>query len=85
MVDVKIYTTRVCPFCTSAKSLFKTLGVSYQEIGLDTDPELRTRLSTENNGWRTVPMIFVGEKFLGGFDDVNALHREGKLMPLVQA
>ena len=85
MADVKIYTTRVCPYCTSAKILFKTLGVSYQEIGLDADPELRTRLSAENKGWRTVPMIFVGDKFLGGFDDVNALHREGKLMPLVQA
>jgi len=85
MADVKIYTSRICPYCTSAKSLFKTLGVTFQEIGLDADPDLRARLSAENNGWRTVPMIFVGDKFLGGFDDVNALHREGKLMPLVQA
>lgn len=84
MADVKIYTTRICPYCTSAKNLFKALGVPFEEIGLDAQPELRARLSAENGGWRTVPMIFVGEKFLGGFDDVNALHRQGKLLPLVE-
>jgi glutaredoxin 3 len=84
MVDVKIYTTRVCPYCVSAKSLFKGLGVAFEEIGLDADPGLRARLSAENGGWRSVPMIFVGGKFLGGFDDVNALHKAGKLMPMVK-
>ncbi|MCA2960225.1 MAG: glutaredoxin [Silvanigrellales bacterium] len=84
MADVTIYTTRICPYCTSAKNLFKSLGVPFEEIGLDANPELRARLSSENGGWRTVPMIFAGEKFLGGFDDVNTLHRQGKLMPLVR-
>jgi len=83
MSDVKIYTSRVCPYCNSAKALFKRLGVDYQEVGLDADPDLRARLSAENGGWRTVPMIFVNGKFLGGFDDVSALHDKGQLMPLV--
>lgn len=82
-VDVTIYTTRVCPYCTAAKSLFKQLGQPYEEIPLDDKPDLRARLSQENKGWRTVPMIFVGGKFLGGFDDVNALHSKGGLLPLL--
>ena len=85
MQPVKIYSTLVCPYCNAAKELFAGLGVAYEEIRLDSDPDLRARLSAENKGWRTVPMIFVGDKFLGGFDDVNKLHSQGALLPLVNA
>jgi glutaredoxin 3 len=81
--DVKIYTTKVCPYCNSAKSLFRSLHQEYEEIGLDANPDLRAQLSEENGGWRTVPMIFINGKFMGGFDDVNALHRKGQLLPLL--
>ncbi|WP_286190603.1 glutaredoxin 3 [Fluviispira vulneris] len=80
---VKIYTTTVCPYCNAAKSLFKSLGVNYEEINLDNDPDLRAKLSKENNGWRTVPMIFIGDKFIGGFDDTNKLYKSGELSKLL--
>ncbi|KAB8033423.1 glutaredoxin [Fluviispira multicolorata] len=83
MPVVKIYTTTVCPYCNAAKNLFKSLGVTYEEINLDNDPDLRTKLSIDNNGWRTVPMIFIGDKFIGGFDDANKLYKNGELSKLL--
>jgi len=79
---VTIYTKNVCPYCDRAKNLFKSLGVPYEEINLEEQPELKMELSRKYN-WRTVPMILVGERFLGGFDDVNELHRAGGLRPLL--
>lgn len=83
MADVRIYTTPVCPYCVRAKSLFTRLGVAFEEIDLSRDEALRARLSAEHN-WRTVPMIFVGDHFVGGYDDLNELHRAGKLTPLLE-
>lgn len=84
MTDVKVYTTKICPYCVAAKGLLTRLGVPFEEISLEDKPELRMKLSQENNGWRTVPMIFAGERFLGGFDDINALHRKGELLPILK-
>lgn len=81
---ISVYTTTVCPYCVAAKRLFSSLSLPFEEINLDDKPELRAKLSAENNGWRTVPMIFIRDKFMGGFDDVNALHQAGKLLPLVK-
>lgn len=83
MAIVKIYTKTVCPYCSSAKALFKSLGVNYEEINLEGQDELRAKLSQENNGFRTVPMIFIGDKFIGGFDDANKLHNNGELKKLL--
>jgi glutaredoxin 3 len=83
MNKVIVYTTSVCPYCSSAKALLKNLNADFEEINLDHQQELRAKLSAENNGYRTVPMIFIGEQFIGGFDDMNKLHREGKLKPLI--
>ena len=83
MNSVIIYTTKVCPYCNAAKNLFKKLNVAYEEINLDDDPDLRAKLSMENNGWRTVPMIFINEKFIGGFDDTNKLYVDGSLFTLL--
>lgn len=82
MSQVRIYTTSNCPYCIRAKSLFKRLEVPFDEIDLEGNPELRAKLSHENN-WRTVPMIFIGERFVGGFDDVSELHRSGELKTLL--
>jgi len=81
--DVKIYTTRICPYCVAAKELFKSLNVAFEEISLEGQDDLRHRLSVENKGWRTVPMIFINSQFYGGFTDVESLHRQGKLLPLL--
>ena len=82
---VTIYSTKICPYCVSAKKLFSTLGIPFEEIGLDDKPELRQKLSTDNGGWRTVPMIFLGSEFVGGFDDVNKMHKEGRLLPKLES
>ncbi len=84
MQDVIIYTTVPCPYCTSAKNLFQSLNIPFEEINIDSQPELGTKLSAENGGWRTFPMIFVKGKFLGGFTDVRQLHLNGGLLPLLQ-
>ncbi len=81
--EIRVYTTTVCPFCINAKKLLSSLGLPFTEINLENDPELRAKLSRENNGWRTVPMIFVGDQFVGGFTDLKALHDSGKLKELL--
>ncbi len=84
MPNVIIYSQTVCPYCTSAKNLFKSLSVPFEEVNLDDKaPEFREKLSRENNGWRTVPMIFINNKFIGGFDDANKLHKNGELIKLI--
>ncbi len=80
MRDIKVYTTRVCSYCQAAKRLLEQLGLPYEEIGLDDKPELRQKLSEENGYYRTVPMIFVDGQFVGGFTDLQALHKQGKLL-----
>jgi len=80
---IHVYTTTYCPYCVSAKKLLESLGLTYAETNLDNDPELRARLSRENNGWRTVPMIFIGDHFVGGFTDLKSLHDAGKLNELL--
>ena len=80
---VKIYTTTICPYCHSAKRLFKSLGVPFEEISLEGNHEERMRLSEANGGWRTVPMIFVGDRFIGGFDDAKKLNDRGQLLPMI--
>ena len=79
MRDIKLYTTNFCPFCTQAKRLLQTLSLPFTEISLEGKDELRHKLSSDNEGWRTVPMIFLGEEFIGGFNELADLHRLGQL------
>ena len=79
MKKIEIYTTNYCPYCINAKKLLSGLGLAFAEINLEDDPDLRQKLSSENNGWRTVPMIFIGDHFVGGFTDLKTLHDSGKL------
>jgi glutaredoxin 3 len=82
MPDVRIFTTRFCPYCFAAKRLLGTLGIEYAETHLDNDPELRQRLGRENGGWKTVPMVFIGDRFVGGFSELSDLHESGRLQEL---
>jgi glutaredoxin 3 len=81
MTNVRIYTTTVCPFCHAAKQLLQSLGAEFEEVNLDLQPELRQGLSERLEGWKTVPMVFVGDEFLGGFQEMLQLHRDGQLVP----
>ena len=78
MPMVKVYTKKSCPFCVRAKSLLDRKGVSYEEVDAEHDDGLRVWLA-ETTGQRTVPQIFVGDRSLGGFSDIDALERQGKL------
>ena len=79
---VRIYTKRWCGFCHAATRLFQSLGVAFQEIPVDADPELRWEVSARAGNWPTVPMIFIGDNFVGGYTEAAALHRKGRLLSL---
>jgi len=82
MKPVRMYTTRVCPFCVMAKRLLTSKGVAYEEIRVDESPGVREEMM-RISGRRTVPQIFVGDTHVGGFDDLSALDHAGKLDPLL--
>ena len=77
--EVKVYSTTFCPYCVRAKQLLERKGVAYTEINLDKEePEVRLELTKKTNH-RTVPQIFINDQFIGGFDQLYALEKEGKL------
>ncbi|PIE47024.1 MAG: glutaredoxin 3 [Gammaproteobacteria bacterium] len=79
-VGVTLYSTPVCPYCSNAKQLLTSKGIEYTEIGMmSLSAEERTELMKKTNNYRTVPQIFIGDTFIGGFDDLNKLNQEGKL------
>lgn len=78
MKKIIVYTTQFCGFCDSAKRLLDQKGLKYESIDITNDHELRQKLSEENS-WRTVPMIFIDDKFIGGFTELVALDSKGEL------
>ncbi|HLR78930.1 MAG TPA: glutaredoxin 3 [Burkholderiaceae bacterium] len=83
MAKVTMYTTAVCPFCVRAEMLLKQRGVDeIDKIRIDLDPDQRTAMM-ERTGRRTVPQIYIGDTHVGGYDELAALDREGKLTPLL--
>ncbi len=81
---VRMYSTAVCPYCNMAERLLKSKGVDeIEKIRVDLEPEQRV-LMMEKTGRRTVPQIYIGETHVGGFDDLSALDREGRLDALLQ-
>lgn len=79
MQPVTLYTTPFCGYCAAAKRLLSAKGVSYSEIDVSSDPARRAEMIKRASGGRTVPQIFIGETHVGGFDDMNALERAGRL------
>jgi len=75
---VRVYILRGCPYCVRAKSLLDRKKVGYDELDVTTDYEGRARVS-KSTGHRTFPQIFIGEEFVGGYDELSALERAGKL------
>jgi glutaredoxin 3 len=82
MTTVRVYSKRNCPFCVRAKSLLDRKGIAYEEIDVEGKDDLRIWLA-ETTGQKTVPQIFAGERSLGGFSDIDALDKEGKLDPIL--
>jgi glutaredoxin 3 len=78
-----MYTTAVCPYCMMAERLLKSKGVEVEKVRVDLAPERRIEMM-EKTGRRTVPQIYIGETHVGGYDDLAALDRAGKLDPLLK-
>jgi glutaredoxin 3 len=78
MKNITIYTSPMCSYCTRAKQLLQSINVPFEEKDLSANPELTAKL-TEKHNWKTVPMIFIGEDFIGGYDDLYKLHTSGEL------
>lgn len=78
MNEIIIYSTRICPYCMAAKRLLQQKGLDYKEIMIDQDMDQRA-LMMEKSGRTSVPQIFINDQHVGGFDDLNALNRSGKL------
>ncbi|MFT3762188.1 MAG: glutaredoxin 3 [Pseudoxanthomonas sp.] len=79
---IRIYSTAVCPYCVAAKNFLKSKGQSWEEIRIDADPVEREKMVALTKR-TSVPQIFIGDVHVGGYDDMMALHREGKLEPLL--
>ena len=79
---VTIYTGALCGYCAMAKRLLQDKGVDYQEIPVDMDVARRAEME-QRSGRRTVPQVFIGEQHIGGYDDLAALERAGKLDALL--
>ena len=85
MSAVKIYTTAMCPYCQMAERLLTSKGVAaLEKIRVDLEPARRAEMM-ERTGRRTVPQIYIGETHVGGYDELAALDRAGKLDELLQA
>lgn len=81
--NVLIYTKSNCPYCIRAKDLLAQKGVAFKEIYLDDKPEEYATLK-QRTGMMTVPQIFINDQLIGGFTDMAALDKDGKLDPLLK-
>lgn len=79
MKKALIYTTNTCPYCTKAKILLQQKNISYSEINITNNQELRDQMIKISGGRKTVPQIFINDQHIGGCDDLYALDSEGKL------
>lgn len=85
MAQIKMYATDVCPYCKRAEALLRSKGVTQiDKIRIDLQPDLKAQMIAET-GRRTVPQIFIGDRYVGGCDDLHALDAAGGLDPLLRA
>lgn len=85
MAAVTIYTKPFCPYCARALNLLGKKNVAFEEIDAGMDPNKRREMMQRANGKATYPQIFIGEKHVGGCDDLMALDRSGELDTLLAA
>lgn len=80
---IEVYSTAACPYCVAAKNFLKAKGLEWNEVRVDTDPAQRDLMLTRSGGRRTVPQIFINDQHVGGYDDLIAADRSGKLAQLL--
>ena len=82
-LQTTIYTTRFCPYCIRAKHLLKKKGIKFKEIGVDGDRKLRAKMTQLANGATSVPQIWIGDRHIGGCDQLMELDYTGQLDELI--
>ena len=85
MTNIDIYTRDFCGFCARAKSLLDKKGVAYTEYNATETPDVRAKMIDRAGGRSTFPQIFIGDRHIGGCDDLYALDAAGQLDPLLAA
>ena len=85
MADIVLYTKPGCGYCHAARDLLDAKGVTYQDIVASNDPKKKQEMIQRSGGRMTFPQIFIGEKHIGGADDLRALDRRGELDALLEA
>lgn len=85
MAPIDIYTIRYCPYCQEAKELLSRKGMTFHEIDVTGNRDIRKTMIERANGRSTFPQIFIGATHVGGCDDLYALEEAGKLDPLLAA
>ncbi|MDX2155988.1 MAG: glutaredoxin 3 [Hyphomicrobiaceae bacterium] len=83
MSKVTIYSSAYCPYCMMAKRLLDRKGISYEEVSVDGRPGVRAEMRRKAGGRNTVPQIWIGNRHIGGCDDLHALDEAGGLDPLL--
>ena len=78
MTQVVMYGTRFCPFCVAARRLLRAKGITFEDVSLDGNSQQRAKVMADS-GRRTVPQIWIGERHIGGFTDLQELERNGEL------
>lgn len=81
--NVVIYSKDYCPYCVKAKNLLKQKGAAFSEIDITHSEALQREMLAKANGQKTVPQIFIGDTHVGGFDNLSALDKAGKLDALL--
>lgn len=84
MSNVTIYTTGLCGFCYRAKALLEAKGVAFEEIDVTFDPKKKAEMLAKAGGASSVPQIWIGERHVGGSDDLYALESSGELDALLE-
>lgn len=79
---IVVYSSPFCGYCSAAKRLLARKGAAFDEIDVMAEPERRSEM-VERSGRRTVPQIFIGDRHVGGYDDLSALDARGELDPLL--
>ena len=84
MKKVVIYTGPMCNFCSAAKHLLNKKKINFEEIDIGYDDKKREEMLKKTNGAKTIPQIFIGEKHIGGYVELRALDKDGKLNSLLE-
>lgn len=85
MPRIEIYTKAFCPYCSRAEALLRSKGADYEEFDITMSGPKRAEMLQRANGRSTVPQIFIGDRHIGGSDDLAALERSGELDTLLSA